>query len=536
MSLPLNQEFHRDSRAIAEQRVRNGLKFDARQPRLQRDPSYKGVPPNSTGSWTTAFTLNHDQSWKPLVPLKQQDMDLWRQEQNYRSMLAAQEITGGFARSPEAQKWINERLRKKGVQASKQLNPFMTGNVIKAALTPSEFGKFQLSQNIERMDDILDSSDKMTLVLDNRALIGLIESVRASMLSLSPTFTVSEAQNVSESLTSILKKAEALLGTAMGKDIQHIRETDDAYDPKLLQQNTRALASIVNQLKKLTVFAEQIWSAASTTDEKERSTRTIAAAREIFSRVELSSGLKEAGVQLQKWNRQAAEDAERERQEQEQEARYADALQQQVAQEQQLDIPAFEARATAAAAREAEYVEEAPVNEEAPGDETVEDENVIGFPFTEDELRIMNPEQFADLIRLTLTQGQLKARQRAGVELALPVAIPEQEEMVLRFRRVKQPQSVAGRQRVDDLVQRALEWAYGKPAKALPAAAPAAAAAAPEIPAGLSRDDKIKYAVYVLKMTQVDTARSLGVSQATVSRVAPARNKEIRDAFLASLG
>ena len=527
MSLPLNQDFHKDSRAIAYARVARGMAFDAKQPRQQRDPSYKGVPPDSTGSWQTPFTINHDMSWKPLIPLRKQEMDLWNQEATYRYMLSRGEISGGAARSPEAQKYFNERLRKRGVQAAKLYNPLMLGKVIDKALSSSQFGKFELARKIERMDDILDSSDKVTLIVDAKALMDLIDGARASILALAPEFTVSEAQNMTESIGAILKKADALLGTALGKDINHIRETDAAYDAESLKQNTKKLAAIVSSLRKLFAFSEKVWAAASTTDAKGRSAITVAAAQEIFTRPEIGSALKEANVQLGRWRKRAEEDTQRMVAEQQQAEQYAEALQQQAQAEQLEDIPAYDARDTALAAQEASRIAEHPTNEIAV--DMLATQGQVAFPFSEEEVGMMSEEQFRDLALITMLRGQNVARKRAREELDLPV---QPESVYVTLPKLRQPQSAAEGDALVGILDRLTMEIFPKKASAAAAAvaAPAAAEKAFEKPiaavAALPRNDQIKYYLYYERRTQMDVARQFGLSQSTISKIKKGESEE----------
>ena len=355
MALSFNADFHRQTRAMEYARVARGVAFDAAQPRQQRDPSYKGVAPNSTGSWATPFTINHDESWKPLVPLRQQNMDIWGQENTYRYMMSRNMISGGYSRSPEAQKYFNERMKQKGAQATKLHNPLALGKRIRKALAPPDFGKFDLAQKLERLDNQLDTIDKMTVVFDTKGTLDLLDSIRASLFALAPTFTVSEAQDTFEVLGKILQKAEALLTTAFGKDIQHIQEADNPYfDPERLKQNTRRLASFVSNLRKLYQFVEQIYANASNMNERVRSANAVAAATALFSRTELNSSVREAEEQLKRWTESATKDESRMLEDQSAAEQYEAELEQQIAaQEGETVVPAFEARETAAAAASA---------------------------------------------------------------------------------------------------------------------------------------------------------------------------------------
>jgi hypothetical protein len=559
MALPFNAAFHQQSRAIANARVARGVAFDAKQPRQQRDPSYKGVPPNSTGSWATPYTINHDESWKPLVPLRKQEMDLWNQENTYRYMLSRDMITGGFSRSPAAQSYFNERLKQKGAQATKLYNPYAPGRRIRKALAPADFGKYELAQMLERLDNQLDTMDKVSLMFD-KSTADLIDRIRSHLFTLAPSFTVSEAQNTFETIGSILQKAEALLGTALGEDTEHMYEVGEEYTPEKLEVNTKRLAVFVSSIRKLYTFMERVYGGASTENETARSRMAVAAAQDLFSRAELGSITKEADAAVKRWQNASVEDEKREGEEQAAAEEKAASLAQREAMAEGEDVPAFDARETTSAARL--YIEDAgqPVGETATAAFTPLRTTAVFLPFTRDELSQLSDGDITlivgsvmrgeDNVRDNLIEenGLDWSKEFPGSSLEYPVprvrpksAAQWEEFQTLRDRTAKkiirQVKSAAAMPVLEVLDAAAAEEEASAAAPA--AAAAAAAPAEPAIPkpgAGRqARDDWIKWAYQIRKpgLSQSGIVRALAEQGVTISQgqVSKIINSESKSAF-----
>lgn len=550
MALPFNAEFHKGTRASELARVARGVAFNAAAPRKQRDPSYKGVPPNSTGSWATPFTINHDESWKPLIPLRRQNMDMWNEENTYRYMLSRGMISGGFIRTVEGQKYFNDRLKSRGAQATKLYNPLALGRRIRKALTAPDFGKYDLAQKLERLDNQLDTVDKMTVVFDSRGTNDLIDSIRATIFSLAPTFTVSEAQNTYETLGTILQKAEALLTTAFGKDIQHLEEADNPYfDPERLEKNTRRLSAFVVSLRKLYEFMARVYGNASSTDERMRSREAVAAANALFSRTEINSSVTEAAAQLKKWQEAAMKDESRMLEDQSEADAYAEEMARQAASQEQMDVPAFEARETAAAAAAAAEAAGAPSAEAAEAANAAENPDMTesrpALPFTREEIAGMNERSLKNYVKEAILRGADSAREMA-FEDGFVESAEMPEEFVGFVKQMREPQSAADAEEVDRYVNRVVRKLMPKTESAAAAAAAeaapaAAAAAAPKLGPGSTtteRNDYIKYQYYIAGKTQTAIAAELNamnfpITQATVSRTLA---KEPKAAFRARTG
>jgi len=466
-------------------------------------------------------------------------------------MMSRNMISGGYSRSPEAQKYFNERMKQKGAQATKLYNPLALGKRIRKALAPPDFGKFDLAQKLERLDNQLDTIDKMTVVFDTKGTLDLLDSIRASLFALAPTFTVSEAQDTFEVLGKILQKAEALLTTAFGKDIQHIQEADNPYfDPERLKQNTRRLASFVSNLRKLYQFVEQIYANASNMNERVRSANAVAAATALFSRTELNSSVREAEEQLKRWTESATKDESRMLEDQSAAEQYEAELEQQIAaQEGETVVPAFEARETAAAAAEAVDIASHPTQEVATEFSTPS--GIVWFPFTREEVASMGRRTFMNYVRRTMVDGQANAREEAFEDGNVESEdIPE--GLYIRLFKVASPQTASQKADLEAKVKAVADRYKSESAAAAAAAAaaekeeeeaaPASAAAPrprPVLGPGSSaqdRNDYIKYRYYIDGLTQkailqeVNALRFPVKTQGAISKIIRTETKqEFRD-------
>lgn len=553
MALPYNADYHKQTRAMELARVARGVAFDAKQARQQRDPSYKGVPPNSTGSWATPFTTNHDESWKPLIPLRKQDMALWNQERAYRRMVSEGKISGGFFRSPATQSYFNERLKQKGAQASKLYNPLAPGRRIRKALQPTDFGKYELAQKLERLDNQLDTQDNVSLTFD-KSTNDLIDSIRSLLFVLAPSFTVSEAQNTFETLGAILQKAEALLSTQLGKDTEHLYEVGEEYAPEKLAVNTRRLAVFVSSIRKLYQFMERVYGGASTENEGARSKMAVGAAQDLFSRTELGGINKEAGEAVKRWSSAAMEDERREGEEQSAAEAQAAQLSQQEAMATGADVPAFDARAVSGAV--SGLLEDAgqPVGEEgvaAPLDATS-----AYLPFSKRELAMMSDDTIRRVVRAMMTQGRNSQIRKILIEENELDWSVKPSSLNIRVPILGSPQSAAEADVLEEAVEKiasdvvsyskAPEAAAAAAAAAAPAvtfsSSAAAAASAPPLPkpgdTKEALEDWVKYSYYITGLTQTRIVAELekqGIqtSQASISRIV---SRERKDAFRARTG
>jgi chemotaxis protein histidine kinase CheA len=473
-------------------------------------------------------------------------MDVWGPENTYRHILSRDMISGGFARSPEAQKYFNDRLKSRGAQATKLYNPMALGRRIRKALTAPDFGKFDLAQKLERLNNIMDTADKVTLVFDSRSSMDLVDSLRSTLLSLAPTFTVSEAQNTFETLTTILKKGEAMLSTAYGKDFQHLSEADSPFfDPGRLTANTRKLTDFVSSLRKLTEFVERVYAGASSNDERQRSRTAVAAAEGLFSRTELGSSVKEAEVQLKKWGQAAEADAARAIEEEESAEAYADQLEQQMEAQEGFNVPAFQARETAAAAQSA-AAQAAPsaaaVAAEAAA-AAVPDEDSHMFPFTDAEIKGMNDRQLRALLRKAMIDGAEAARELAFEDGDVAVEeLPSGGYLVPKFRNPQTEEEAIALEAEVERLARSFKPKQRRPRLVIEEEeeeeeeeAPAAGAPAPPTlgpgSTKTQRNDYIKYQYYIRKgLTQNAIKNDLiskgfPITQATISRVLGAESK-----------
>lgn len=527
MALPVNQAFHSGTREFQTARAKRAVAFNEQNKINQRDPAFKGLVPDSTGSWATPYTQNFDMSWKPLIPRREQVMALYEQEKLGRMMETRAAISGGFARSPQGQAYINERLKQKAAQATKLQNPFVLGKRIRKALTPADFGKFELAQKLTRLDNTMDTLDAYTLIF-NKEVSDVIDSIRSNLFLLAPTFTVAEAQNIMDSIGSILKKAEALFGDVIGKDSQRLYEMGEEYSPAKVSTDTKKLATFVTSIRKLFKFAEMIYGNASKTSEAERSSAAIASANTLFSKAEIGSTLKTAEAEIERWRTTSEQDETRMLEDQAAAEAYEAELEAQQAAQAGADIPAFAARDTAAAAADVARTAEVPVG--GPGEEPT-----VMFPFTMDEIRGMEQGNIIDYIYATFAMGPEVARSRA-----VENGDVFDEEVPAAAALIDVPGipkgAIINTEEKQRSAQRAARQYYNTNIKPLlrPVAAAAAVAAAPEEaepPAepklGESEDkllEWVKYQYYVKGRTQPQISRELkdkyGIlySQPTISR------------------
>ena len=276
MALPIARAFHADSKAIEDARVAHMVAYRPVHHHQLRSPTYKGLPPTSTGSWNAPLgTGAVDQSYKVLVPLVQQ---------------VAHSMSGGI-KTPAGQAFVTRQLKKRATELERMRQPDAIPEEVAVPPSDMDILKLELAQDLTELDDIFDTDDYEeigeTAKLPERSAGALTRRVIRNTVRLAPFLTPDQLQAISDIVQSVYLKARGLMDRLVGRDNarRQIEAEGEAELPEITVAD-RQFVSLALLIEKVYQYTQAMLTVASNPDFKARQLANKEFVKEFFTKAE----------------------------------------------------------------------------------------------------------------------------------------------------------------------------------------------------------------------------------------------------------